>query len=266
MGDFGLPQDQHDDDMRALCATSDPLQESVVISGRAKVSVRLAPGSQESSKPPDRIVVRLAEVDARGRSTFITAGTGHPDSANQSTTIALAPACYNVRTGNRIRIVLSDSDFPRLTPLAEPRSIRVLGIELTAPTEPQDAGSVIEIRPAGGGRAEPPRHDPRWEITRNPVNDTIEVSVRASTPEAAMHDGHLLQREMDVSATVRRDQPEGAITTGYHRAVTRLANGETVVVSSKVRVTQTTLWVQATVTVDDVELYAKAWNQPMPSR
>lgn len=266
MGDFGLPQDQHGDDMRSLCATSAPLQEGVVISGRAKVSVRLAPGSQASSKPPDRIVVRLTEVDPRGRSTFITAGTGHPDSANQSITIALAPACYNVRAGNRIRIVLSDSDFPRLTPLVETRPIRVLGVELTAPTEPQDAGSVIEIRPAGRGRAEPPQHDPRWEIARNPVTDTIEVLLRASTPEAVMHDGHLLRREMDVRATVRRDQPEGAITTGYHRAVTHLASGETVVVSSKVRVTQTALWVQATVTVDDVELYAKTWNQPMPSK
>lgn len=264
IGDLGLPQDQHDDDMRALYATSAPLQDSVVISGRAKVSVRLAPERQASSKALTRVIVRLAEVDERGRSTFITAGTGHPDGAIRSITVPLLPACYKVRAGNRIRVVLSDSDFPRLTPLADPRPIRVLGIELTAPTEPHDAGSDIEIPSAVQSCPESPHHNLRWGITRHPISDTVEVSLKGGTPEAETNDGHLVQREMEVRATVCREQPEGAITTGSHRAVVRLTSGETVVVTSKVRVTQTALWVQAAVKVDDVELYANTWHQPMP--
>lgn len=263
MGDVGLPQDQHDDDQRGLCATSAPLPDSVVLSGRAKVSARLAPLDQTSSKPPARVVVRLAEVDTCGRSTFIAAGTGPPDGANQSVTVTLAPACYTVRAGNRIRIVLSDSDFPSLTPLPYPTPIRVLGMELTAPTEPPDAGLDIEIPPAVQDNAASPHHNPRWEITRDLISDTIDVALKRSPPEAETIDGHLVQRNTEIHATVRRDQPEGAITTSAHRAVVRLTNGETVVVTSNVRVTQTALWVQAAVKVDDLELYAKTWNQPM---
>ncbi|MEN3283863.1 MAG: uncharacterized protein V7607_5003 [Solirubrobacteraceae bacterium] len=94
--DFGLPLDQHDDDVRALPFTSDPLADDLLVCGRPTVTVTLARGDTSSRNGVQRIVVRLADVDPCGGSTFITAGVLCPDGPP----MCIASSCGRPATGS----------------------------------------------------------------------------------------------------------------------------------------------------------------------
>jgi len=263
MGDFGMPQDQHDDDVRASCANIAQLQDSVLIAGRPQVTVTLTVDGSMPATRPQRIVARLADVDPQGRSTFITAGLGYPDVQSRTVRITLAPAVYRVRAGNHLRVILSDSDLPRLTPLPDPVPIRIAGITLSTPITTDDAGTHV-VMPT---HEEPPP-DTRsptghWRITRDPINDAVDITVGGSTSGVITSQGHLLQRDREARVMVRRGIPDGVVTTGTHRAVVRMATGGAFTVTASVRCTRTAVWARGEVQVDDVTLYSRTWDIPV---
>jgi len=260
--DFGLPLDEHDDDARAVSTTSDALPHDVLICGRANVTVTLAQEDGAVSAVR-RIVVRLTEVDAKGRSTFITAGVVCPREASETYRIALRSTSYRVRAGNRLRVVLSDSDFPRLTPLANPRPIPVARISLAVAAVDQDAGVAVEM-PATT-RRESPRSPVtrRWRITRDPIHDGIEVAIGRSIGGVRTSQGHLLELHGDTRATVRRAAPAAAVIGGDHGAVLRMTTGEVVRVRATIRCGRAELCARAAVEIDGTTVFTRLWEVPL---
>jgi uncharacterized protein len=259
--DFGLPLDQHDDDVRALSTTSRALPHDVLICGRPSVAVTLVRDEAPVSAV-QRIVVRLADVDPQGRSTFITAGVVCPREPSETHRITLRATSYRVRAGNRLRVVLSDSDFPRLTPLPNPCPIRVARISLAVPTVDQEEGIEVEMAAATPeSRVSPVTR--RWTITRDPIHDGIEVAIGRSIRGVRTRRGHLLDLHGETRATVRRAAPEAAVISGDHLAVVQMTTGETIRVKATIRCMRVALWARGEVEIDGVTVFAQIWEVPL---
>lgn len=270
-GEFGLPLDQHDDDARAVSFTSGRLQDDLIICGRTEVSVRLDHEQVTPASPVERIVVRLTEVDPEGRSVLITSGVACPEEPADTHRITLSPTSYRVHAGQRLRVVVSDSDFPRLTPLPNPRPIRVAGIELSVPTVLENEGTLLDMptsrKPttsattpglgAGFQTAE------NWTITRDPLHDGLEVAIGARSAGVHTSQGHFFRTHSDLAATVRRETPDAAVSSGTSRIHLTMSTGESITVTATVRCTQTSLWARGEVTVDDLQLFTRIWEAPL---
>lgn len=258
---FGWPLDQHDDDSRALSATGDPLTADLLICGSPEVTVMLARNGY-AGREVERIVVRLAEVDPFGRSTLITAGVVCPGKPSDIHRVVLRPTACRIRKGNRLRVVISDSDFPRLRPLLDPCILGVTGIDLSVPTVLADAGVALDMPTLP--RGESATLDGRWTITRDPIRDSLEIGIGWSTPLARTSQGHTFETHMDTRSTVRRMHPEAAVITGDHVAKLRLANGEEITVAVSVRCSQHSLWVRGEVINDGVTTFCRTWESVLP--
>ena len=272
LGEACLTQDQHDDDMRSALVCSDPLAEDLVIGGRPQVVVTLAPAPDSAGGTVRRLVVRLAEVGPGGRSTLITVGVlcPPPDPAADAAAdaaarycVTLRPIVHRVPAGQRLLVAVCDSDFPRLTPLGGPPvELRITGVELSVPTLSATAGLPVEL-PALPTPAPAPPPGLSWTITRDPVHDGISVSVSSSSSGTTVDQGHRFQAGNSLLASVRRAEPDAAVTVGTHRATVSMSSGESVTTTATVRCTQTALWASGEVTVDDVTVFSQVWEASM---
>ncbi len=256
---FGLPLDQHDDDSRAVSTTSHPLAADLFICGRPEVVVRLETGATPDASIA-RLVARLTEVDPEGRSTLITAGVRCGGGIQR---IVLRPTAYRVRAGNRLRVALSDADFPRLTPLPQASPIRVCKVELSVPTVPEDAGTPVDVPALDRSSLDEGVDAALWTITRDPIHNGIEVAIGTSIPRVSTHQGHVFEMQRRTRSTVRRDAPGGAVTKGTHTAILQMSTGERVIVTAEVRVTQMHLWARGDVEIDGLNVFSRVWEVPM---
>jgi putative CocE/NonD family hydrolase len=256
---FGLPLDQHSDDLRSALATSEPLSDDVVITGRPEVSVDLA-----SDAAPQRIVVRLCEVDSEGTSTLVTSGI-----AVGSTFVVLDPTTYRFRAGNRVRVAISDSDFPRCWPLSDPEPLAITRVEFVAPTVSEAVGAPASVPPleAPDPAASPLGlwEVPRWEITRDPLHDGVEVLTGVSFASYTAGREHLLERRKETRASVRRDAPEATVMEASDTQVARLLTGERVEVTVQTRMTLADVWTRGEVTIDGNTIFSRIWDAVAPS-
>jgi hypothetical protein len=254
LGESCPPQDQHDDDLRSVCATSDPLRDDLLIAGRVEVLVKLA-----EAEPLRRLVVRLSQVDDAGRSTLVTAGVLTPAIQSASHRVVLRPAAYRVPAGRRLRVAVGDADFPRLTPLAEPSTLRVVGVELAVPAADPSAGVAAAVDPLPAP-APPMIRPTEWTITRDLVHDGVAVSVTTRAQgDNPWHD-YTFEAAAELHATVRTASPGAAVTHGEHQATVWLGTGERVTATATVSCTQTTLQATGEVTVDDLVVYTRTWD------
>lgn len=253
---FGLPLDQHEDDRRGLPVTGPPLAAPLLVAGRPVVTVRV------TGRPPARLVAKLADVDPAGRSTLVSCGVA--SAGNAEWTVPLAPTCYRFAAGHRVRLVLSDADFPRLWPATTGLPLAVTGLELTLPVlAEQDCAPTELPRPDGP----PARHtslglldSPRWEITRDLVHSGVTVTVGEDVAAFTPQDGHLLQLRSEIAATVRDGAPDAARVRGKTTATARLHSGEQVVVQVDLHVAGGAAAATGTVRVDGVEVYSGRWT------
>ncbi|WP_042408467.1 CocE/NonD family hydrolase, partial [Streptacidiphilus carbonis] len=263
IGEAFLTQDQHDDDMRSVVLESEPLQSGTIIGGRPDVTVTLA---QAPDAPAKRLVVRLTEVDSDGRSTLITVGVLCPRAPADRYRVELRPTVHQVPAGRRLRVTLSDSDFPRLTPLPDPVELHVSRLELTVPTLSPDAGVPTELPPPPRVPVPPDSGPPAelsWTITRDLIHDGIEVAVSAATGDTGTDQGHRYRSSNSLLASVRRDAPDSAVTMGTNHAAVTMSTGETVTTTAVVRCSLTALWASGEVTVDGVTVFTRTWESPL---
>lgn len=246
----GLPVDQHDDDVRALTATSAPLPDPLVVCGRAEVTVEVADPYVE------RLVVRLTDVDPDGRSFFLAAGVLCRGEGTRHR-VTLWPIAHRVAAGHRLRVVVSDSDFPRLMPLPSPAVLRVTGIDVTVPAVPDDTGvpAILPLRERPESSA-----TSRWEVTRDLVNDGVEVLIGGDSGVTRTSEGHRLETRSLTTAKVRRAAPAAVVVSRTSDATVRFTTGELVEVSATVRCTQTALWARGRVTVDGEVVTERHWH------
>ncbi|WP_051898863.1 CocE/NonD family hydrolase [Sciscionella sediminilitoris] len=263
-GGIGLPRDQHEDDCRAVMATGAPLTEDLLICGRPEVTVRLLAHANTSP----RLVVRLTEVDPHGRSLLISSGhesvhSGAEVPGGREIHSLLRPTTYRVRRGNRLRIVLSDSDFPRLTPLPEAGLLRLAAVDLAIPVPAEQEGEPTELALIERDPRTADGVEDRWSITRDEVNDGIEVVIGGRGRGRSTDGRHELEQSTEARASVRRSAPDATVATGEHVLTAHLDTGERVTVTAYVRCTQTELVARGEIAVNEHVTYANVWESPL---
>lgn len=270
-GGIGLPLDQHDDDMNSLTVTGPPVEKPLLLIGRPKVTVSLAPGAA-----PSRLVVKLTDVDPRGRSILISGGVLAGDEeqpadagiAHEPTDrhVVLDPTAYELPAGHRLRVAAADGGFPRLWPTcgtAPDETWHLTGLRLDLP-----AVNSAEGEPAAVPVVTQP-HDhlglqvhetPRWTVTRDHVDDGTTVTMggrlTAHTPQRA----HLLETETEISATVRGAAPQAAHLHGTSTATAHLDSGETVITHAELRLTRSAATATGHVSIDGVTVDSRRWH------
>jgi putative CocE/NonD family hydrolase len=266
---FGRPLDEHDDDLRSLTCTSDGLARRIVIGGRPTVIVKLAPGSA-----PPRLVVRLTDVDQQDRSTLITAGvvSWPPPGLDAVGTVELAPTCYAIPAGHRVRVVLGDADFPRLWPSPAPgrdeQVLRLLGLVVSLPIVADEQAAVTSVPEPGDLTADSPpvavHQRPRWAITRDLISDGLTVTVGQEAAARTPNLEHLLEIRQEMSATVRPGAEAAALVRGTLSATARMGTGETITVRVDLHMTCTTVTASGQVDVDGVTAFSRRWDAGAP--
>jgi predicted acyl esterase len=263
LGEACPPRDQHTDDTRSVTVTGGPLTGDLVVGGRPVVTVRL-------DRAVSRIAVRLCVVDARGRSTVVSDGAVRPGPRETEIRLALRPVHRCLPAGGRLRVAISDADFPRLTPLAVPVPFTVRSLSLDLPVVPAGAGVAVRLPdleppPADRTPADRLTVDPatQWTVTREPHHDGVEVTVRTAVPPVLSRDGHRYHVRALLRSAVHRRSPQASVAEGTQNAEVDLTNGQHVTVAATVRCTQDELRATGEVTVDGLVVFRRTWHAPL---
>jgi len=128
-----LPPDQSPDDAQSLLFDSSVLAQDIEILGKPTAIVRLS-----SDQPVAKLIVRLNEVDAEGKSWNVSYGVlnlthrdghEHPSPMIPFQDYNIEVPCYytahRFKKGNRIRIALTESLWPMLWPSPKRVNLRI---------------------------------------------------------------------------------------------------------------------------------------------
>jgi predicted acyl esterase len=255
-GGYGFPLDQHGDDLASLAVTGRPLEQPLLVLGRPVVTVGVSGG-------PRRLVVRLADVDPRGRSTMITGGllARSPAPGDPPAAVELEPTCYRVPAGHRLRVTVADGAFPRLWPVAAGAELGLDRVALALPVSSAAEGQPASVPPpgeAGGGLWV--RNQPRWEIRHDPINQEVAVVMGGSATCADPGRAHRIELDSQLCAAVRRDAPELATVRGASTTTVHMGTGERVVVRIDLHSTESATTVTGSVTVDGDTVAERRWH------
>lgn len=255
----GLPLDQHDDDMRAPHCDSEPLAEDLIIAGRCDVTVRMAGVLQL-----DRLTVRLADVDGDGRSTLIAGGIAARPTT-RSVTLALTPTFYRVASGHRLRVVVTDAEFPRLWPAmvsGEP-ILRLAHVEVVLP-KGSDGVDVSLARPpitlARAGTAGGPTARGTWMVARDLVNNRVEVCTGGDLTTETPAAGHLLVTNETLTMSVAASAPTATHAHAKNTATVTTSVGDTIAIAAESQITSTHALVRADVELNGKSILAREWH------
>lgn len=262
LGLFGLPLDQHSDDVRSLCHTSDPLDQPLVISGRPSVLV---------TRPWPTVSVKLADVDPAGRSTLICAGLASTEGDAGDLEVALAPTTYQVPAGHRLRVVLAPGDFPRVWPRQLDGSRWPAAAALSLPVVSDQAGEIEYPPPAPENTSAgiltrddatdaPPTAQPVWEIVTDPLNDSVAQRLAYRSVTRSRDREHVLAVEQEIVATARRADPGAATIDGTMTATIAIGTGQRVSVDVEMTITASGLDAHGRLTIDGEPLLDQRWN------
>lgn len=260
---FGLPLDQHDDDLRGAHYTTEPLQGPMLICGRPSVSVGFGPGGEAG-----RVVAKLTDVDTCGRSKLITSGIAvaagacangqRPDLVR----IELHPTAYEVAQGHRLRLVLARDDFPRIWPAPTPAApTPMVAAEVLLPVDPRGQDIPAPASPpaeAASGLAVHDQH--RWNIARDPLNDTLSVTIAGEVSAFTPAREHLVTVDRSVTARVGGEHPADARIEGHAEATVRSRPHQTVTVHVELVVTANSASARGEVVVDGTTMATKHWS------
>lgn len=206
----GIPVDQHDDDVRSTCWTSDPLSAPLAVVGRPEVTL---------DRPTSgRLVLKLTHVDPAGRSVFITSGCLGEGLSDERSSVVMEATAYQVPAGHRLRLVLSDADFPRLLPLpsgpapaVRPRSVSLPTLPpdqvrpVVLPEQPAYLQALLAALPAQGGAT--------WSLERELITGRLTLT-SASTSDAADGDrGRVMTNSSSTVITASPTAPPEVSTT-----------------------------------------------------
>ena len=264
ISDLGYPQDQHDDDQRSLSFTTAPLEQPLTIVGEAVVTLAL-----DAQNTARRCVAKLTEVDQHGRSVVFAHGLVDL-SGTDGFRLALTPSCHTVRAGHRLRLALSDSDFPRLWPpdARELLAVRVLagGTTLALPVvdperlPPADRPAPVPARDRGAVKF---TEQPRWAVSRDFHRGEVAVELAASQKRLYTSDGApIRERNFVATATVAADDPgQASATMSANFHIDEPAGVETVVRAS-ITIDATGGVATGDVVVDGRTVTSREWRTP----
>lgn len=284
---FGYPLDQHDDDSRSLSFTSAPIAKPMVIAGRPTARIAFDGETTASS-----CVIKVTDVDESNRSVLITTGVANliepqPNQRGSQKVVPvdLDPTCYCVPAGHRVRLVLAESDFPRLWPPDSPGqlSVRVMqefggdtgnaSIGIAPATASVislpvcDPAELVDVTVEPSARDTPRRSDvdlppDRWEITRDHRRGTVGMTVQKT-------DGARYTSELDrflimntrIHSEINND-PSSAVMMASGEKSVEIEDGEHILVKSSIEMRQFEAEISAEIVMNDVVIFSKEWKFP----
>jgi putative CocE/NonD family hydrolase len=254
-GLFGLPLDQHGDDSRSLCYTSEPLDAPLLISGRPLVEV---------SCPWPRVSVKLTDVDPAGRSLLICAGLAGTADGADPLAVGLTPTTYEVAAGHRIRVVLAPGDFPRVWPRNAPEGDWPSAKTLRLPVVTEPLSPVEFATPELPGPVEETDDQTAsWEITEDLVHDTVSLRLAGHNriePGDGVPVAHTVDVSQELTAVGYRLEPEESTVGGRIVGTVDTATGAHVTVDVAITATATSLDATGKVVLDGVLLLDRRWR------
>lgn len=275
---IGFPLDQNEDDARSLAFTSQPLDEALEVTGCTKVALSV----ELESRDDLHLVAKLCDVAPDGTSQMISVGSvkgstyfNEEDPQPLETgkvysfEISLFPASRLVRPGHRLRLSISCADFPRLWPTASNPAIKLhtggdnessLQIPVV-PADPNVSQPVAMMPPDPMDSGAPLAIDgmPHWTIKRDVIEDRLTVSMGA-WQETWLPAGGKMKMDIDVSASVARQNPEGAHIAGYSRFEVALPSAGLVEVESRTLLQDNFINLEGKVVLNGREIFAKTWR------
>jgi putative CocE/NonD family hydrolase len=277
---FGHPLDQHDDDVRSLSFTSAPLPEPILIAGRPMVRLLVAPETTAA-----RCVVKVTDVDEQGRSVLICTGTvdltkPRSTGAQELVPVQLDPTCYQVPAGHRVRLVLAESDIPRLWPVRTPGRLVVRVIHasgdyvglaaegyggqaattLSLPVcDPDDLTTVAVPQREYVNSQGVPRD--RWEITRDHMRGSVRLTVaKQDRVSSASSDQDSLAMKTLVVLGVNEHDPAKARMVASGEMTADTGDGDQVAVRAAIDMGTSEATVTAEVVVNGTQFLTREWR------
>jgi putative CocE/NonD family hydrolase len=256
-----LPLDQHQDDMRSCTLTTDAFDRDVVICGLPEVTLRVDGVTPEQSLV-ERVVIRLTDVDQSGRSTMITTCLATSVATGEIRPLLFWPTAYRLAAGHRLRVVVSDSAFPWLVPLARPQPFGVVDVRLRVPVLGESDARPIDIASAQDPLSGLTYAESNWAIEEEPSRDGLGFRMWSRRDYTAPQ-GHQIREDASSEAYVSRDAPQDVVYRGERSIVTTMRSGEKVVVTARVNTTHGIMIADAEVTIGNVRAFANQWRVPL---
>lgn len=262
ISDIGFPLDEHDDDNRSMSVTSGPVPRAFTILGRPTLNLAMS-----ARTTAHRCVAKLTDVDEDGRSRVVATGLTDLPPASARVTVALDPTCYRVARGHRLRLVLSESDFPRLWPAVPNHSI---AIEVADPNStrlelPIVDGPPVAEQPYPGQVVD--RHavkfsqQPAWVIARDHFSDTVSVELSGGQDRLYTSDGaRIREREFSICAQVAKDDPAAATLQATARFLIDTDQAESLVVRAEIAVGRNGRIATGEVVIDGETVVSRRWG------
>jgi uncharacterized protein len=170
----GMPGEQTADDLKSLVFDSSPLDSDVEILGHPVARIRVA-----ANQPVAKLALRLCEVTPDGHSWLVTygllnlthrQGDEKPVALTPGTaydvTIDLSLIAHRFKSGNRIRLAVSESLWPLVWPSPQVATLTLtLGASsLQLPVRPQARDPFFPIPLNTSGKKPAPRRAPLKEV------------------------------------------------------------------------------------------------------
>ncbi|SMD25014.1 hypothetical protein SAMN05661093_08879 [Kibdelosporangium aridum] len=256
-GLFGLPLDQHDDDVHSLCYTSPPLDKPLLISGRPAVEI---------GHPWRRVSVKLTDVDPAGRSTLVTAGI--ESGAVETLGVGLNPVTYEFAEGHRIRVVLAPSDFPRVWPESPAATgwpaLNTVSLPVVSAQDATEIGYPAPDEATDLPLIEPESPEPAvWETTTDLLNDTVSLKLAATNvvrPDRAGIRKHRLRIGQVLVATANRADPEASNVTGTITGTVDIDTGAHITIDVSLIATSSSVEATGRITCDGDTVLDRRWR------
>lgn len=253
---FGLPLDQDADDRLSTSYTTDVLSAGLAVVGRPRVRL-----SWDSGSVPERLVVKLTDVSPEGSSHLITQGVTTSLIDGDASEIDLCATAYQIPAGHRLRIVVSDADFPRLWPARDPLQSRPVDVALDLPVIDLESASEtpMNVSPLSGSADDAPVNSPQWCISRDCITSAVEIKqgeeVESLTPNGRHH---MVVGHRVTSATSPRGHD--AITHVECWATAQLDSGRTLTVEVETELSHDSLSARGRVTDEKGVIFERYWE------
>lgn len=261
---FGLPADQHDDDVRCILTTSAPLESDALLGGRSVVLLKWS-----APHAPQRVVARMTDVDENGVSTLISTGVLSSSEPAAIHEVVLNATCYRVPCGHRLRVALGNSDFPRLWPTGTAEdgargTARLSGVELRLTKLRESQGTITVLSsPAGVVVGQSPltlHMQPSWKVNRDMITQSVSVEVGQHSVAFTPNRDHMLELDGKVLARVSRDVPRAASARCTYVATIRMKAGDTVIVRVTTLLNCGAAHAFAMITSNDQTVFSREWH------
>jgi putative CocE/NonD family hydrolase len=279
-----LPADQRAEEAYSAVFTGPVLEEPLEILGQPRLIL-----SVESNAAVITFATRLCDVAPDGSSALVTKGVlnaTHRDSHSDPTPlipgqryalpIDLDATSWRFAPGHRLRLSVSNADFPNMWPAPElatsrlhfggAQPSRLLLPVLPEPSEPLPAP---DFAPSPFPIEEEPAREPApWRVTRDLMQGRTELTIEShgvSEPDP----GYVLEASSVATASVNERNPAQAWMRG-HQVDRYRWPGQTIELQRRGQITSTesafNVTLHVAITIDDVPHFERRWVASFPRR